>query len=90
MNLPIVLTPEGQKAFRAARAWLYAVTIPVLALLLYRGVLKAEEVPLWLAVIGAVLGIASPTAALANLTPIKPTDPTDPPPDGTPGPGGED
>lgn len=102
---PITLTPEGRKAFRAIRAWLYGVTIAVLALLVYLDKVRADEAPLWLTVAGAVLGIASPTAALANLTPLTPvepnadgayditsyagTDPSDPPPDGTPGPGGE-
>jgi hypothetical protein len=73
---PITLTPEGQKAFRAIRAWLYGVTIAVLALLVYLDKISAGEAPLWLTVAGAVLGIASPTAALANLTPLpKAVDP---------------
>lgn len=70
---PITLTPESQKAFRAARAWLYGVTIAVIALLVYLDKIRADEAPLWLTVAAAVLGVASPTAALANLTPLPNT-----------------
>jgi hypothetical protein len=49
-----------------------------MALLVAYDVVTAESAPLWLALITAVLGLAAPVTALANLTP-RPSDIADTP-----------
>jgi hypothetical protein len=44
-----------------------------MALLVAYDVISAESAPLWLALVTAVLGLAAPVTALANLTP-RPSD----------------
>lgn len=68
---PIKLTPEGQKAFRLIRKYLYAVTLAVVALLVFLDKFTTEEAPLILNVAAAILGFVTPATALANLTPIE-------------------
>lgn len=59
------------------RKWLYGVTAAVLAVLAIYGVVSEEQVPLWLALAGAVLGIASPAAALTHMSPDPGDEPDD-------------
>lgn len=54
---------------RRNRKALYTVTIAVLALLVANGLIDATQVPLWLALAAALLGIAAPAMALKNLPP---------------------
>ena len=48
MSTPAWLTP-------AVRKWLYGIAVVVMPLLIAYGVLSAEEAPLWIALVGAVL-----------------------------------
>jgi len=50
------------------RAWLYTVALAVIALLVGYQVLGAEQAPLWVALVTALLAVA-PVTALRNLTP---------------------
>lgn len=59
------------------RKWLYGVTAAVLAVLTVYGVVSEEQVPLWLSLAGAVLGIASPAVALGHVTPDPGAEPDD-------------
>lgn len=54
---------------RRNRKALYTVTIAVLAILVANGLIDATQVPLWLALAAALLGIAAPAMALKNLPP---------------------
>jgi len=56
MSTPAWLTP-------AVRKWLYGIAVVVMPLLITYGVLSAEQAPLWLAIVGAVL---VPGLAFAN------------------------
>lgn len=56
------------------RKWLYRVTAVVIPLLVLYGVIDQSSAPLWLAVIAAVLGVASPAMALAHLSPDGPAE----------------
>lgn len=51
------------------RAYLYGVAVMIVPLLIAYDALEPDKAPLWLAALAAVLGIAAPAAALANLTP---------------------
>lgn len=59
------------------RKWLYGVTVAVLAVLAGYGVVSDDQVPLWLALAGAVLGIASPAMALGHMSPDPGEEPDD-------------
>lgn len=59
------------------RKWLYAVTAAVLGVLAMYGIVSEEQVPLWLSLAGAVLGIASPAVALGHVTPDPGAEPDD-------------
>ena len=50
------------------RAWLYSVALAVIALLVGYQVLGAEQAPLWVALVTALLAVA-PVTALRNITP---------------------
>jgi hypothetical protein len=58
---------------RDARKYLYTAAVAAMALLVAYDVISAESAPLWLALVTAVLGLAAPVTALANLTP-RPSD----------------
>jgi hypothetical protein len=58
---------------RQARKYLYAAAVAATGLLVAYDVITAETAPLWLALAAAILGIAAPVTALANLTP-RPSD----------------
>jgi hypothetical protein len=60
MSLTGIKLPPPQ-----VRMWLYVIATTVLALCVAYGLLEADKVPLWLALIGAVLGIGG--NALAGL-----------------------
>lgn len=51
------------------RQWIYAVALMVVPLLVAYDALEPDKAPLWLALAAAVLGVAAPATALANLTP---------------------
>lgn len=59
------------------RKWLYGVTVAVLVILAGYGVISDDQVPLWLALAGAVLGIASPAMALGHMSPDPGVEPDD-------------
>ena len=48
MTSPAWLTP-------AVRKWIYGIALAVLPLLIAYGVLSAEQAPLWIALVGAIL-----------------------------------
>lgn len=54
---------------REGRKWLYSLAVAVVPLLVLYGAISQESAPLWLAVIAAFLGVASPIMALSHLTP---------------------
>ena len=58
---------------RQARKYLYTAAVAAMALLVAYDVISAQSAPLWLALVTAVLGLAAPVTALANLTP-QPSD----------------
>lgn len=51
------------------RQYLYAVALMVVPLLVAYDALEPDKAPLWLALAAALLGIAAPATALANMTP---------------------
>lgn len=57
---------------REGRKWLYAVAVAVVPLLVLYGAISQESAPLWMAVIAAFLGAASPVMALTHLAPKAP------------------
>lgn len=57
---------------REGRKWLYSVAVAVVPLLVLYGAISQESAPLWLAVIAAFLGAASPVMALTHMTPREP------------------
>lgn len=63
---------------RQARKYLYTAAVAAMALLVAYDVISPESAPLWLAFVTAVLGLAAPVTALANLTP-QPSDIADSP-----------
>jgi hypothetical protein len=54
---------------RKRRVYLYSIAAVIVPLLIAYDALSADLAPLWLALAAAVLGIAAPATALANLTP---------------------
>lgn len=54
---------------KTRRAYLYRISVVVVPLLIAYDALDPNKAPLWLALIAAVLGVAAPVAALANLSP---------------------
>ena len=62
MNLDALMT-------RDVRKYLYGVAMASMALLVALDAIPGSQAPLWLGVVAAVLGVASPATALANLTP---------------------
>lgn len=51
------------------RQWIYAVALMVVPILVAYDALEPDKAPLWLALAAAVLGVAAPATALANMTP---------------------
>jgi hypothetical protein len=62
MHLEAVMT-------RQVRKYLYGVAMAAMALLVALDTIPGSQAPLWLGVVAAVLGLAAPATALANLTP---------------------
>lgn len=54
---------------REGRKWLYAVALAVLAILTAYDIIADEMAPLWINLIGAILGIGAAGMALNNLPP---------------------
>jgi hypothetical protein len=55
--------------FEPVRSWLYTVLVPVLGLLVAKGVVTGDEQTLWLSIGGAVLGVVGVEVARAKVTP---------------------
>jgi len=53
------------------RKYLYAVLVPVVGLLVYRGVVAADEAAIWLAIAAAALGVPAVELARSKVTPVK-------------------
>jgi len=53
------------------RKYLYGILVPVVALLVYKGVVAADEAALWLAVAAAALGVPAVEYARSKVTPVK-------------------
>ena len=51
------------------RAYLYRISGVIVPVLIAYDALDPNKAPLWLALVAAVLGVAAPAAALANLSP---------------------
>jgi len=51
------------------RAYLYRISGVIVPVLIAYDALEANKAPLWLALVAAVLGVAAPATALANLSP---------------------
>lgn len=56
----------------AGRAWLYRVTLAILALLVAYGVVSDGEVPSWSLLIGALFGMGAAGTAVTHVTPADP------------------
>ena len=54
------------------RRAVYAVAVAVIALMVARRLVTAEEAPLWLALIAALLTLPAPVTALKHITPDDP------------------
>lgn len=59
------------KLSEAQRAYFYRVALTTLGLLVIYGLVKADEVPVWLNLVGAILGVGSSGLA-AKHTSTKP------------------
>ena len=57
------------------RQAVYAVAVAVIGLMVARRLVTAEEAPLWLALIAALLTLPAPVTALRHVTPDEPADP---------------
>ncbi|OFB44779.1 hypothetical protein BA059_02345 [Mycolicibacterium sp. (ex Dasyatis americana)] len=57
---------ESLKTSRT-RLWLYTVAAAVLAVLVAYKIIEADKVPLWLALVGAILSISGNVTAGVNL-----------------------
>lgn len=53
---------------REGRKWVYTVSLALIPLLVFYGVITAESAPLWIALIGAVV---APVMALTHLSPER-------------------
>ena len=59
--------PPAHKFTEERRLWLYGVIIAAIAILSGYGLLGPDEVPLWTALVVALLGIGAPAVAAANV-----------------------
>lgn len=62
------------------RLYLYPIATAIIALLSFKGVLTADEAPLWLSIVGSVLaveGVRSQVYAPATADAMLHTDPTE-------------
>jgi hypothetical protein len=62
-----VFTPEG-------RRWLYSVAVVALPFAAFYGGISQESIPVWMAVIAAVLGVAAPAMALGHISTGEPAE----------------
>lgn len=62
----------GWLVSREGRKWLYSVALAAVPLLVLYGAISQEAAPLWLGLIAAFLGAASPLMALSHLAPKEP------------------
>lgn len=69
-----ILTPD-------VRSWLYGVISAVLAIIAAYGLISADEVPLWLTLAAALLGLTGSTVATAYRPTKHPDDAPDIDPD---------
>ena len=56
---------------RGVRKWLYLVSLAVIPLLVFYGVITEDAAPLWVALVGSIL---APTLALTHLSPEEDND----------------
>lgn len=61
---------------RQGRMWLYGIALAIGGLALIYGIVTGEQLAGWLAVIAAILGVASPAMAITHMTPY-PQEPDD-------------
>jgi len=54
---------------KTRRAYLYRISLVAVPVLIAYGALDPNKAPLWLALLAAILGVAAPVTALANLSP---------------------
>ena len=59
----------------STRHWIYTIVAAVIALLAAYGVLGPDEVPLWLALAAAVLGVGTNVLAAVNTRKLPPPPP---------------
>lgn len=52
---------------RDGRKWVYTVSLALIPLLVFYGVISEDSAPLWIALIGAVV---APVMALTHMTPV--------------------
>jgi hypothetical protein len=52
---------------RDGRKWVYTISLALIPLLVFYGVISEDAAPLWLALIGAVI---APVMALTHMTPV--------------------
>ena len=53
---------------RYGRKWVYTVSLALIPLLVFYGVISEDSAPLWIALIGAVV---APVMALTHMTPVE-------------------
>lgn len=59
--------PPAHTFTEERRLWLYGVIIAVIAILSAYGLLGPDQVPMWTALVVALLGIGGPAVAAANV-----------------------
>lgn len=55
--------------FQPVRSYLYTLLVPVIALLVWRGVVSGDEATLWVGIATAVLGVPAVEVVRAKVTP---------------------
>lgn len=53
---------------RDGRKWVYTVSLALIPLLVFYGVISEDSAPLWIALVGAVV---APVMALTHMTPVE-------------------
>ena len=66
---------RGWIVSRDGRKWVYTVSLALIPLLVFYGVISEDSAPLWIALVGAFV---APVMALTHMTPVE-TGPADGP-----------
>lgn len=53
------------------RTYLYGILVPIIGLLVYKGVVASDEAAIWLAIAAAALGVPAVEAARSKVTPTR-------------------